>query len=133
MVHLDEIKKRLFSFDKNTFPAGKMVAAVAILGKTLWIGNNNYKSHPSMIKKFRNGSENSCCHAEVAAIAKVPRQSRHKVELYVVRFTRDGNVSMAKPCNLCQNFLKENKINLHNVYYSDWEWNGHWKRLKEIN
>ena len=54
MVHLDEIKKRLFSFDKNTFPAGKMVAAVAILGKTLWIGNNNYKSHPSMIKKFLN-------------------------------------------------------------------------------
>lgn len=130
MLRLDEIKKRLFSIDKEMFPSGKMLAAVAVVGKTMWIGNNNHKSHPMMVKKFSNGEENSCCHAEVNALAKVPRQCRHRAELYVIRFQRNGNLSMARPCALCRRFLSYNGIDFRNVYYTNWD--GEWDRMKVV-
>lgn len=103
-----------------------MLAAVAIIGKTSWFGNNNRKSHPRMVKKFSNGQENSCCHAEVSALLKVPRRCRHMVELYVVRFLRNGKVTMAKPCVMCQRYLKQHKIK--HIYYTNWD--GGWDRMR---
>lgn len=115
--------------DKKDFPSGKMVVAIAILGRSVFVGKNGRKTHPAYVREHRNGDKSACYHAECSAIAKVPRQSRHSVRLYVVRFLRNGSISMAKPCNLCQDYLKQNGIEVKNIFYSDWEWNGTWKRL----
>ena len=131
MINFNEIRNSIFKISKKDFPGGKLVVSIAIKNKSSWIGVNTKKSHPKMKKKFRNGQEGSCCHAEINAILQVPRQCRSSIELYVIRFLMNGNISMAKPCNYCQIFLSENDINFKNVFYSDWNWNGNWVRLSD--
>jgi len=118
--------KALEDIDNN--PGGKNVVAVALVGKTRWVGINNHTSHPDVIKKFRNGEENSSQHAETNCIIQIPRFARKKVKLYVARFLKNGDVSMAKPCEICQKFLVKEGIDLRNVFYSTWE--GKWERLE---
>lgn len=52
------------------------------------------------------------------------------LELHVMRFGKKGNVTMAKPCKFCQNFLKQ--YNIFTIHYTDY--NGNWNKLtlKEI-
>lgn len=52
-------------------------------------------------------------------------EARPSDVLYVVRFLADGTVTMAKPCELCQNMI--NSYGVKKVYYTDWE--GNWNRL----
>ena len=129
--HFDKIKNKLLAGPKEQFPSNKCVVAFACINKHVWVGNNSKKSHPQMQKHYRNGMENSCHHAEFSALAKVPRQSRHKAEIYVVRFLRNGDVTMAKPCLKCQQYLLDNGVNFKNVYYTDWIWAGKWSRLSD--
>ncbi len=126
MLKIEEIRKRLFQIDKKDFPSGKMMAAIAVIGKTSWMGNNNRKSHPLMFQKFANGQESACCHAEASALLKVPKKCRSQVEIYVIRFLRNGNLTCAKPCEMCQDFLK--KYNVKNVYYTNWD--GKWNKMR---
>lgn len=39
-------------------------------------------------------------------------------EISVVRFTKDGEVTMSKPCKYCQVFLREHGVK--KVKYTDW-------------
>ena len=130
MFDLNNIRVQVLSKPKSDYPNAKMMASVAILGKSTYVGFNNFKTHPAGLKECRNSSVESCScnHAEVSAIAKVPRQSRHKLILYVMRFLASGEVSMAKPCALCEKFLSDNEIDLRNVFYTDWD--GNWKKLQ---
>lgn len=121
-------KEKVFSIiDKHYFPGQKIVCSYSVLNKTKFFGYNSQKSHPSNIQIGRNGFHYSCKHAEVSSIMQVPRQSRHKLRIYVFRFLKNGTLSMAKPCKSCQKFLKEEGINLKNIWYSDW--NGNWQRM----
>ena len=129
MIDINELRSMVLDKDKSAFPAGKMLACVARKGNQSWIGLNSRKSHPLMFRKFKNGQENSCCHAEVSAVLQVPRQCRSLIYLYVVRFLKNGDVTMARPCGLCRRFLQHNNINFNRVFYTDWNWNGQWKRL----
>lgn len=110
-------------------PAEKHVCAIAKVGRTKWFGYNNAKSHPRARRKFRDG-EMGCCpiHAEMDALMKVPRASRERAKLFVFRFLKDGTLSMAKPCEMCQSFLEAEGVKLSNIYFTDW--NGEWKNLK---
>ena len=127
MLNIKEIRSRIFSINKNDYPGNKLVASVAILGNSEYFGHNTRKSHPEMIRQFRNGSCGSCSHAEVSALNKVPRQCRHAVKLYVMRFLKNGTLSCAKPCQMCQGFLLRNGVDFKNVFYTNWE--GDWERL----
>lgn len=57
------------------------------------------------------------CHAEVHALKKLWPSERKKCKIYSVRFTKAGKLSMAKPCDECQKYLKANGI--RKVTYSD--------------
>lgn len=67
-------------------------------------------------------------HAEIDAIVKIPRQIRHKAKVFVMRFLKTGELSMAKPCPMCQKFITEQGINPRNVFYTSWD--GAWCRLE---
>lgn len=113
---------------KYNRPGSAHVCACAKLGQTKWLGYNNKKSHPSARKLFKNGQIESCClHAEMDAIVKVPRSSRSKIRLFVFRFLKNGDLSMAKPCDMCLKFLEQEGIKAKNVYYTNW--NGIWENL----
>ena|SRR3990167_202349 len=125
--NIPEILARTRTENKDP-PSGKLVASIAFLGKTEYYGHNNKKTHPAMLRKFRNGCEGSCSHAELSALSKVPRQSRHLVVLFVMRFLRsDGSLTMSQPCSMCRDFLRENGVAFRNVFYTTWS--GGWEKL----
>lgn len=84
------------------------------------IGRNNKTMHPAILKyQYRNG-----IHAEIDACLKVDRSivyNGNKLYLYSLRFVKTNyKLAMAKPCEICQQYLNElilNGWNL-NIYYS---------------
>lgn len=126
MFNLDHIIQDILLTSKKIYPGQKPVVCVAFCQKSVYLGTNTRKSHPSMKLDYINGQESACCHAEVNAIAKIPRQIRSKAKLYIFRILRNGTISMAKPCDLCRIFLIKNEIDMKNVFYSNWT--GVWNR-----
>ena len=113
----------------NMKPPGRAhVAACAQLGKTQWMGINSSKTHPEALKTFRNGEQGSCLHAEIDAIVKIPRDTRHKIKLFVMRFRKDGILTMARPCRMCRTFMNKVGVDAKNVYYTNWD--GEWEKLE---
>jgi len=45
--------------------------------------------------------------------------------LHVMRFTKTGKISMAKPCIYCQEYLRQKGI--RKVRYTDWA--GNWQKM----
>lgn len=80
---------------------------------------------------YRNQYEKGTIHAEANAIMKLPtlpRKSRLKrVDLLVIRTSRDGTMGCSKPCVNCMNFMKqklpEKGYTLNRVYFSNKEGN----------
>jgi len=103
------------------------IVAYAVLGKSFFIGTNRRKTHPEALRVFPNGNDSSWLHAEIDVVMKVPRDSRASVKLFVVRFLKNGDITMAKPCPMCQDYLNKQGVNLNNVWYTDWC--GKWRRL----
>lgn len=100
------------------------VAALLFRGKKLVkIGTNQSKTHPKFKRYQDNGYCNYCLHAEMDAL----RNSKPGDSILVLRFTKQGKVSMAKPCKHCQHFIDNAQIKV--VYYSNW--NGEIVRLSD--
>lgn len=58
-------------------------------------------------------------HSELNAISKLPYNYKkliNKCDMVNIRLTQIGNICIAKPCEICQQLLKEYQIN--NVYYT---------------
>lgn len=88
------------------------------------IGINSNKSTARFRKRYP-GCQNSKHerHAEVALIIQcrvIPKK------ISVVRFTKDGALTMAKPCIHCQNFLRH--VGVKKVRFTNWE--GTWEEMK---
>lgn len=91
------------------------VAALLFRGKRLIkIGVNQTKTHPRFKRYKDNGYCGYCLHAEMDAL----RVAKPGDSMMVLRFTKRGNISMAKPCIHCQQFIDDAKIKF--VYYSNW-------------
>lgn len=58
-------------------------------------------------------------HAEAHALQLADRIGGKIKKLIVLRFRKDGTITMAKPCFHCQEMLKEHGIPFKIVYYSD--------------
>jgi len=72
------------------------------------VGRNSYtKTHPLMAKAGQAvGKPNTIfLHAEIDALVKVKDWSKIE-KMVVVRYTRDGQPALAKPCPVCQRILK---------------------------
>lgn len=93
-------------------------------GKTPVIGVNGCAEKPEFRRRFKDGKECFISHAEMDAVSKLRDISPHDV-LHVMRFTKRGNISMAKPCKYCQQYLR--KKGIKKVRYTDW--NGEWQKM----
>lgn len=66
-------------------------------------------------------------HAEVNAVQKLPpTQKRIKVDVFVFRTNRKGNIlTMSKPCDNCMNYIHKNLAmkgyRLNRIYYTDFQ------------
>jgi hypothetical protein len=105
------------------------VIACVKRGKNLITAENKEKSSPKFIRYFHEsrkwGAEAAyCAHAEMALLDKI-REIRRGERIHVFRITHGGKISMAKPCDLCQRYLKLRGV--RSVDYTDWD--GRWVKL----
>ena len=78
------------------------------------IGTNSNKTHPRFTRTYADGSCRSHLHAEMDVL----RFSKPGDSILVLRFSLSGDLTMAKPCHLCEKLLVESRIK--KVTYSDW-------------
>lgn len=81
-------------------------------GKVLSVGKNSYiKTHPLQAKHAKKVGEDHrvFLHAEIAAIARCRDLDRaHKI--LVVRYGKDGQPMLAKPCKVCESAISAANI-----------------------
>lgn len=111
------------------------LASLVVIGKSVFLGTNHYKTHPSLtMKDEHNGEVYSSHHAEMDALLKAKRAlgtsfEKHakRMKLFVLRVDKMGNLAMAKPCRHCKKKLLDAGLLKKNIYFTDR--NGEWKTL----
>lgn len=99
------------------------VAAALYRGKSLIrIGVNTDKTHPQFHRVYKNGEEGYSLHAEM----DVARFAKPGDKVFVMRWDKSGERTMAKPCSHCMKYLA--KVGVEFVIYSDW--NGDFVKMK---
>lgn len=94
----------------------RLGAVLARRGKVLSTGYNQMrKTHPLM-RKHSNEEFELGLHAEVHACIGVSAGDLHGADVWVARVCRDGKLAIAKPCSVCQRFLRS--VGVNRVYYS---------------
>ena len=117
MISIDSVIKRLREESKKA-AHDQYIMACAIFNKKsiISIGVNKAlswkKDVPSKFKKWPTS-----IHAEVDAIHKARKKNLKGCSLLVVRFLKDGNLAMAKPCNFCMSYI--NYVEISNICYSN--------------
>lgn len=95
--------------------ANARVAASLIQGTNnnrVW--TNNAKTHPALLPF----TPWPYLHAESNCLIHYGLDNCEDLALLVIRVLKSGELSMAKPCEVCTKLIKYAKIK--NVYYSDW-------------
>jgi deoxycytidylate deaminase len=99
------------------------LAALLWRGKSLIrIGTNQEKTHPHFQRKYKNGSAHNL-HAEMDVL----RFAKPGDTIVVMRWSARGELTMAKPCKHCQEYIR--KAGISEVTYSDW--NGEMQTMEE--
>ena len=81
-------------------------------------GNQYLVSHPYQFKiaKKVGLEEKQFLHAEVAAIVKLPRNTKQPHSIYISRVRKDGTPAPAAPCPICQHALS--LLGIKNIIHS---------------
>lgn len=119
MELLNKFKPAIEARENSDHPVYKIGAALYYKNKLLSKGYNLVrKTHPIMVEL---GSKKTT-HAELMAILKV----RHKIDLtgctmVVYREDKEGNPAKAKPCEYCQELLKQYGVK-YTIYTTETGW-----------
>ena len=100
------------------------LVAYGKVGGSYRLGTNSDKKSARFKRKYRDGSYGYHLHAEMDLIRQCPEGSLRVI--HVIRFRKNGDITMAKPCVHCQKFLKEHGI--IKVHYTNWD--GEWEVMK---
>ena len=73
------------------------------------------KTHP-INKRFYDSNFEVGQHAEINACLGVDPVDLVGAELYVYRILKDGSPALARPCRMCQNYLRS--VGVKKVYYT---------------
>lgn len=94
------------------------VVAILYRGKgIITIEVNSNKTHPKSYRTYSRGKPAATLHAEASALRKAKPGDR----LVVMRFCKDGTLTMSKPCEHCDKLIRQH--NLNSVTYSDYDAN----------
>ncbi len=118
MTLLDKARKIALNNAQNYH----MVAVLIRDGVPVKFGTNQIKTHPIAHRKYPNGDEAANMHAEMDVL----RYAKDGDSLKVMRFLKNGNLTMAKPCKFCSKLISN--YNLSSVEYTNW--NGKWEKIE---
>ena len=92
------------------------VAAALYRRKSLLrIGVNTDKTHPQFHRTYSNGDDGYTLHAEMDVV----RFAKPGDRVFVLRWDKSGERTMAKPCPHCMRYLYQ--AGIREVHYSDWD------------
>ena len=100
-----------------------LVAFVKNKNSYYW-GVNSSRLSAKFERKYPDGSFGYRIHAEMDLIRKFPPGALRQVN--VIRFKKDGSVTMSKPCTHCQRFMKAHGVK--KVRYTNWD--GEWEEME---
>ncbi len=111
---LEEISKSLLDFNSNK--RCQHFSFILYKNRIISIGNNSKKTHPLNLKNrktsLRTGEDFSdqkhIC-SEFSAINKLKNMTNidtKKCVLVNIRYNRNGEIALSKPCMSCENLLK---------------------------
>lgn len=89
-------------------------------GNILSVGKNDYfRSHPTQAYYAEKcGNKHSIfIHAEIDALTKIP-YGKKPYAIYIARINKNGEPVIAKPCQICQEAIKDAGIKENNIYYT---------------
>lgn len=94
------------------------LGAVVVKGrKVVSTGYNQMsKTHPMMQRFNRDTEYLPRIHAEIHSCLGVPAGDLNGADVYVGRIFKNGNPALAKPCIICERFLRS--VGVDKVYYS---------------
>ena len=95
--------------------------------KPIGIYTNTNKSHPSCVRHFRSGNENSTMHAEMSAVRFVKPGDT----IEVLRWDKEGKLTCSKPCPMCHQAMAKAGVKI--VTYADWNGNRQKLKLNSVN
>jgi deoxycytidylate deaminase len=97
---------------QSKFPQHKLGAVIVKGNRILSTGINSLRSSRIIGKPT--------LHAEAAAVLKLLKEGRQAdlvgADLYVSRFTRAGNIGLARPCPACWSLLRA--VGIRRVFYT---------------
>jgi deoxycytidylate deaminase len=104
------VKYAIVAAKKGDFRRSKVGASIFYKGRCIKVGWNKKKSHPECPTKHSQ-------HAEFNACIGLDKSYLSKCILYVVRLTSNGELGIAKPCEICEKFILS--MNIKRVYYTN--------------
>ena len=93
-------------------------------GGELTFGTNSDKCSARFRRQYKDGSIGYHLHAEMDLLLKMGHNIAD--EICVIRFKKNGDITMAKPCRYCQKFLKT--YGVKRVRYTNWD--GKWESMR---
>ena len=100
------------------------LVAWAKRGSSTIFGTNSSRCSTKFKRTHPDGTEGFHLHAEMDLIRKFKPGTL--AEITVIRFSKNGELTMSKPCEYCQKFLKEHGVK--KVNYT--EWDGTWSVMR---
>lgn len=100
------------------------LAAWTKRGSSVIFGMNSSRASTKFKRIYADGNEGFHLHAEMDLIRKF--KPGEISEITVVRFSKNGRLTMSKPCLYCQRFLKRHGV--RKVHYT--EWDGTWEIMR---
>ena len=98
------------------------VVCLLLAGKRWIVGWNSPKTSPALQRSIGDGkSEKATRHAEAHALQLARRAGGKIRAVYVLRWTKQGRLTMARPCPHCSELLWKAGVPARIVHYSDWE------------
>ena len=91
-----------------------------LVGNRLIFGENSPKTSPKLTRTFPDGKQTCGTHAEDHALQLAARSGGKIRRVVVLRWTKSGKRSMARPCPYCEARLLTAGVKMRNVSYSDW-------------
>lgn len=103
---------------------------MAKIGKQTFLGWNNEKTRPQLLRAMPSGEILGHYHAETHVLYKIPKHKRSQAKIYVCRLLRSGRFGMSKPCSHCLQTLLTEGILLKNIWYTNEE--GAWECIQKL-